>query len=190
MRIVTTIISRQNARMRIVDLDVIGRPGDPALAFDVPGAVAEVVAISFDNKAQRLAVLKHLVKRAAGQLAMRTDDYDDVRASLDLSGTLGPGFGEGWKPVAAKIKQLPRVVREWIAECETLADPAGVLRTCRIAQDEARFWQAENKRLRLVLEKVAGGHGIPTDLLERAVADRGLLYGWCQSVAREGLTDS
>ncbi len=64
MRIVTTIIPRQNARMRIVDLDVIGRPGDPALAFDIPGAVNEVVAISFTSKAERLATLKHLVKLA------------------------------------------------------------------------------------------------------------------------------
>ena len=103
------------------------------------------------------------------------------------NGTIGPGFGEGWEPVAAKINQLPRVVREWVAELQTRFDPAGDLCSRRLAEDEAKFHQAEVTRLREALEQIKGGHGVSDDVLERAFTDGGALHAHAQGVARAAL---
>ena len=57
--------------------------------------------------------------------------------------------------------------------------------------DELRF---ENNRLRdriakleAALQQIAGGHGISDEILEAALIDKGVLYAWCQEVARAAL---
>lgn len=61
----------------------------------------------------------------------------DTLAETGLDGSLpGRKFQtKGWERTAAALAAMPRLVREWVAELQTVADPAGDLRERRIAED-------------------------------------------------------
>lgn len=72
-------------------------------------------------------------------LIARVEQEQELREK----GTIGPGHGVGWTGVAKEWAALPRRIREWVAELETRADPAGDLRQRRIAEDRAVGFERE-----------------------------------------------